>query len=125
MKAVAIPPPPTCILLTLESNRTFSYKFFPSDANGKEIQTVSKGIDSERFCVLDQLTQLLEKFHLPWVLALVLPHLVLQRAQSLLHYTRSLHPVQVQQLCQYINPGETVQVAQGVVREHPQQPPLH
>lgn len=107
MEAVAHP---TCILFTLESSRIFLINLFPSDANGKEIQTLSKDIDYERFCVLVQLTQPLEKFHLSWVLALVLPHLVLQGAQSLLHYPCPLHPVQVQQLCQYINPGETVQV---------------
>lgn len=100
-------PPASCLPW---SQTELTINLFPSEANGKETQTVPKDVDSERVCVLAQLTQPLEKFHLFWVPALFLTHLVLQRAQSLLHYPRPLHTVQVQQLCQDINPGETVQV---------------
>lgn len=56
-----------------------------------------------------QLTHALGKAHAPKAVAPFLPHLIFQGAQSLLHQTRPLHPIHVQQVCQHINSGGMVQ----------------
>lgn len=70
---------------------------------------VLKRANSEGFALVIQLTLVLGKAHAPKAVARFLPHLIFQGTQSLLHQTRPLHPIHVQQICQHINSGGMVQ----------------